>query len=536
MQPVPPQEPSPDEPERRISRRELLAGAIALGAGAMLARSWLTRDDGGPDGGVGVKGIRTVAEENALDGDQNWQLARPALAGQIAGYAGQVSVTRGETLDVYVSTAASGTVYEADVYRMGWYGGAGGRRVRWMRDLQGVNQGRWDPAGGMQDCASCTVDPDTLLLEANWARSFSVAIEDDWISGVYVIKLRETETGTASYVVFVVRDDNSSAPTIVQLPVNTWQAYNAWGDASTYGAFGADRAYIETTRRAHRVSFARPYDASVAAQPAMDASRDYGAGRFFTWAYPFVRWAEANGLPMTYTTSVDVALRGDLLQQHKLFISLAHDEYWTREQRDAVDLARDAGVNIAFLGANEAYWQVRLEPSSSAPGARVLTAYKDATLDPVARTDPRAATSLFGEAPVSRPPSLLSGLAYGSTADPPQQPWRPVNTGHWAFEDTGMEEGDVLAGLVGHEYNHLPVPEARPAGLEVLARSPVTGQIGEDTAITSIYEAASGATVFNAGTLAWTWGLDDWGHEDIGRFSDDRLRRMTRRIIDRLSQ
>lgn len=526
-------------PERRISRRELLAGAVALGAGAMLARSWLTRDDdGGDDGGVTVTGIRTIAEENALDGDPNWQIDRPALAGEVAGYAGQVSVARGETLDVYVSTATDGALYDADVYRMGWYGGAGGRRVRWMRDLQGVNQGRWDAARGMQDCASCVVDPDTLLLEANWTRSFGVTIEDDWISGVYVIKLRETATNTASYVIFILRDDASPAPTIVQLPASTWQAHNAWGDASTYGSFGADREYIETTRRAHRVSFDRPYDSAVvpAAVPAVGGGRNYGAGQFFTWEYPFVRWAEANGLPMTYTTSVDVARAGEVLQRHRLFISLGYDAYWTREQRDAVGLARDAGVNLAFLGAHEAYWQSRLEASSSAAPSRVLTAYKDATLDPVARDDPRAATSLFDDAPVSRPASLLSGLAYGAATDPPHQPWRPVNLEHWAFADTGMQEGDALEGLAGPAYNHLPVPEDRPANLEILARSPVTGLLGEDTAITSIFQAANGATVFNAGTLAWSWGLDDWGHEDIGRFSDDRLRRMTRRIIDRLSQ
>lgn len=528
--------PSDGTPGRRISRRELLAGAIALGAGAMLARSWLTRDDGdasqGSDTpGVGVEGIRTVAQENALAGDPNWLIERPALAGEIAGYAGQVSVQRGETLDVYVSTAASGAVYEADVYRMGWYGGAGARRVRWMRDLKGASQGRWTPAAGIEDCATCAVDPDTLLVEANWQRSFGIEIEDDWISGVYLIKLRETATDTASYVIFVVRDDASPAPTIVQLSTNTWQAYNVWGDASTYGSFRADREYVAKTRRAYRVSYDRPYD------PTIQGSRNYGAGEFLTWEYNFIRWAEANGLPMTYTTNVDVSQHGDLVQRHKLFVSLGHDEYWTREQRDAVDRARDAGVNIAFFSGNEAYWQSRLErATSTSVGARVLTVYKDPALDPVARDDPRASTSLFAEAPVSRPQSMLSGLAYGSNTTPAYQPWRPANLDHWVFADTGIVEGDVYEGIVGYEYDHLPVPEERPVGLEIVGRSPVNGFLGDDTAITSVYEAASGATVFAAGTIAWSWGLDDWGHEDIGRFADDRLRRMTRRIIDRLSQ
>lgn len=516
----------------RITRRELLLGALALGAGGLAVRSWITDGDGAaaPDGGVDVRGLGSIAAENQRPGDANWVIERPALIGEIAGYGGQVSVQRGETLDLYVSTATDGAAYEADVYRMGWYGGAGARRVRWIRDLTGENQGRWDPLRGVQDCPACTIDADTLLLEANWKRSLRIEIEDDWVSGVYLVKLRETATGTAAYVIFIVRDDESRAPIMVQLSTNTWQAYNVWGDASTYGSFGADRVYIEKTRRAYRVSYDRPYD------PTLQGSKNYGAGEFLTWEYNFIRWAEANGLPMTYTTNVDVALRGDLLQRHRLFISLGHDEYWTREQRDAVDLALDAGVNLAFLSGNEAYWQSRLERAGNGAPSRVLTVYKDPALDPVARDDPRASTSLFAEAPVSRPQSRLSGLAYGSNTTPAYQPWRPANADHWIFEGTGIEEGDAFDGIVGYEYDHMAVPEERPVGLEVVGSSPVNGFLGDDTAISSVYEAASGATVFAAGTIAWSWGLDDWGHEDIGRFSDDRLRRLTRRIIDRLSQ
>src|SRR6185295_14970883 len=96
----------------------------------------------------------------------------------------------------------------------------------------------------------------------------------------------------------------------------------------------------------------------------------------------------------------------DELNKLKLFVSLGHDEYWTKQQRDAVEAARDGGVNVAFFGGNEAYWQGRLEPSSTGVKARVLTVYKDATLDPAARTNPKEATVLFADAPVSRPQSM----------------------------------------------------------------------------------------------------------------------------------
>ncbi len=474
--------------------------------------------------------VRTVAEENQLPGSADWRVTKPSLVGEIAGYAGQASVNRGDTLDLYVSTGKQGAKYDVDVYRMGWYGGAGARAVRSIRNIDGEDQGRWDPLRGLQDCRSCKLDPSTLLLEANWKRSLQVKVDRDWVSGYYLVKLHDDATGTESYVPFVVRDDASTAPILVQASTNTWEAYNTWGDASLYGSFGADRKYVAKTRRAYRVSYDRPYDMTI-----RDTKND-GAGDFFSWEYNFVRWAESRGYDMTYTTDVDVSLRGAELTKRRLFVSLGHDEYWTKQQRDAVEAARDAGVNLAFLGGNEVYWQGRLDPSTAGVAARVLTVYKDASLDPMTRTNPKEATILFKDPPVSRPQSMLSGLAYGSNATPDYQPWRPVSTDHWIFEGAGIVSGQSFPGIVGYEYDHMAVPDERPPGLTVVGSSPVNGFLGSDTAVSSIYQAPSGATVFAAGTVAWSWGLDDFGHEDRGAFADDRLRRVTANILDRLSR
>ena len=134
-------------------------------------------------------------------------------------------------------------------------------------------------------------------------------------------------------------------------------------------------------------------------------------------------------------------LRGETLKQHRLFVSLGHDEYWTKQQRDAVEAARDAGMNIAFFSGNECYWQSRLEPSSTRHEARVLTCYKDATLDPKARDNPKETTVLFTDPPVSRPQSMLSGLAYGSNTQPDYIAWRPANIDTWIFDGNGHPGG-----------------------------------------------------------------------------------------------
>jgi hypothetical protein len=467
--------------------------------------------------------------DNALRGDAGWPIDRPALIGEIAGYCGQVSVQRGETLDVHVSTMTDGAKYEADVYRMGWYGGAGGRVVRSIKNIDGENQGRWDPLRGVQECPTCKVDPDTLLLECGWKRSLQIKIADDWVSGYYLVRLHELKTDTAAYAVFVVRDDASDAPMIVQASTNTWQAYNVWGDASLYGSFGADRKYIEKTRRAYRLSYDRPYD------PNINGKMQLGAGEFFRWEYNFVRWAEAQGYEMTYTTNVDVHQRPDTLLRHRMFVSLGHDEYWTRGQRDAVDAARDAGVNLAFFSGNECYWQSRLDESPGGDAARILTCYKDASLDPSARTQPQDATVLFADAPVSRPQSMLSGLAYGSNTIPDYIAWAPVNTDTWIFAGSGIAEGETFPGIVGYEYDQMAPADQRPAGLTMVGRSAVNGFLGQDTSASAFYTAESGATVFAAGTIAWAWGLDDYGHEDYGAFANPKLQRVTANIIERMT-
>jgi hypothetical protein len=516
-------------------RPATVAGLVVIVAliatiAALVLRADSARAPAGGDATVTAapRDAGVIARENAKPGSSDWRIARPSLNGEIQAYAGHVSVQRGETLDLYVSTKTAGATYEADVYRMGWYGGAGARNVRSIKNIDGENQGRWDPLRGLQDCKTCKLDPATLLVEANWRRSLQIKIDSDWVSGYYLVRLHELKTDTATYAIFIVRDDASAAPVLVQASTNTWQAYNTWGDASLYGSFGADRVYVPKTRRAYRVSYDRPYD------PSMRDETNYGAGEFFAWEYNFVRWAEAQGYDMTYTTNVDVSLNGDLLKKHRLFVSLGHDEYWTKQQRDAVEGARDAGVNVAFFAGNEAYWQSRLEASSAGLKARVLTVYKDAALDPLARTNPKETTVLFVDPPVSRPQSLLSGAAYGSNTQPDYVAWRPAALDSWIFTSTGITGDESFPGIVGYEYDHMAVSSERAAGLQVVGSSPVNGFLGSDTSVSTIYTAPSGATVFAAGTVAWPWALDDFGHEDRGAYADDRLRRITKNIIDRL--
>ena len=53
-----------------------------------------------------------------------------------------------------------------------------------------------------------------------------------------------------------------------------------------------------------------------------------------------IRWLEANGYNLTYASGVDTDRRGAApIQQHRVFLSVGHDEYWSAAQRANVEAA-----------------------------------------------------------------------------------------------------------------------------------------------------------------------------------------------------
>ncbi|MHB8506145.1 MAG: N,N-dimethylformamidase beta subunit family domain-containing protein, partial [Acidimicrobiales bacterium] len=286
----------------------------------------------GPDGVTAGWVIR----ENHKHGTGEWQLKHPATNGQIAGYANTVSIDEGGAADLYVSTTSP--TYQVVAYRMGWYGGAEGRQI-WA---SGRVPGRVQP--------TCPVVVPTNTVECHWADPLRVQTTvAGWPQGDYLFKLTAA-SGYQSYIPLTIRDDASHSVYLIQNDVTTWQAYNTYGGYSLYqGPAGPGQSTL--ANRARIVSFDRPY------------AFDNGAADFLGLELKLVALAESRGLDVSYTTDVDVYKRPSLLLDHRVFISLGHDEYWSRTQRDAVVAARDHGVNLFFMGANAIYRPIRFESS-----------------------------------------------------------------------------------------------------------------------------------------------------------------------------
>jgi hypothetical protein len=92
--------------------------------------------------------------ENAKPGAADWELTQAALNREIAGYASRASVNRGEQIQLFVNTADP--AYTIDLFRMGWYGGLGARRIHPTISRPGTTQiiPTADSATGMIECES----------------------------------------------------------------------------------------------------------------------------------------------------------------------------------------------------------------------------------------------------------------------------------------------------------------------------------------------------------------------------------------------
>src|SRR3954452_15293167 len=229
---------------------------------------------------------------------------------------------------------------------------------------------------------ACTLDGpgggNTGLLECNWSGP-TFRIPTTWTSGIYLGVLTNADS-FQNYVTFVVRDDHRQAAFLYQQPVMNYQGYNPYpyfggGDTrngkSLYdnASGGADTVAGPGRTPAVKVSFDRPYAGGGDGELVDEAG--------WSWELYFVRWLEQNGYDVSYWTSLDTHESGARLLSYKTFLSVGHDEYWTKQMFDAAETARNAGVNLAFFGGNDVYWQARLEPSSTGVPDRVMVVYKN---------------------------------------------------------------------------------------------------------------------------------------------------------------
>jgi hypothetical protein len=489
----------------RYTRRAFLRGAAvatAVPVAAIATAKLVGSDDRGHPASPqqarsapASRGHRRPVAENSLPGDRNWWISKLGAPDAIMGYAGQASVLAGEPVHLYVSTTSR--EFKVRAFRVGWYAGDLARRVWESGPVRGYRQR--PPA---RTAATNTVHTD-------WGISLTVPT-DGWPAGAYLLRL-DAHSGAQRYVPLTVRSRHTAGKVVLKNGVATWQAYNTWGGYDLYngpGGYG-DRAFT--------VSLDRPFDAQ-------------GAYLFLVYERKLINLAERMGLPLAYLTSMDIAADAHALDGASALISPGHDEYWSPAERAHVTAARDAGVNLAFLGANAMFRRIRLGPTKLGPD-RLVTCYKTSyRQDPMYGVDNALVTNDWREPPDPDPESSVTGTLYESF--PAVADYVVAAPDAWMFAGTGAAKGTRFAAVVGIEYDRVNPGYPVPRPIQVLSHSPLTCHGVNSYADSAYYTHRGGAGVFNVGTMRWveSFGppLYGWGiTRGCGRFT----RRVTANVL-----
>lgn len=451
--------------------------------------------DGFPDASVTDGGTSTlIRDENARPGDRGWALDDFYAGGaEFQLYARPLSAEAGARIDVQVSNASASTITWA-VYRLGHYGGTGGRKVA---------EGGPLPVGPQP---APSIDPATGLIECRWSSTLSFTIGNHWISGVYVARVALPD-GSARAAPFIVRDDRA-ADVVVVLPTATDEAYNTWDGESLY----IDTRFGFPAGHGYAVSFDRPLDLGQ------------GGGIFLHSAMPTVRYLEANAYDVAYLADHDVQRTPSPLDRARAVLVPAHSEYWSKAMRDRYEAARDRGASLGFLGANIGFWQVRFEPAPDGMPDRRMIGYKEAAdLDPV--QGPENTGAFMGRL-IDRPENELLGIMTVAwhVIDFPLVVRKPD---HWILKGLGAKEGDLLPGLIGIESDGLVDNGRAPAGVVAVADSLAIGgdEAGLNPSHVTVYETASGSAVFSAGSIRFAARLS-------GRQAQVGAQRIVRNLLE----
>jgi hypothetical protein len=315
-----------------------------------------------------------------------------------------------------------------------------------------------------------------------------VEIPPDAVSGYYEAKLEilgGAYAGAVGSVPLIVRESPAApaSAVLVQVPVNTWQAYNRWGGKSLY-QFG-------TSMHAFEVSFDRPFDQQGLYNVVTELE------------LPWVRFLERNGIDVSYQTDVDTDTAPGSLLHHRLVFTIGHDEYWTQGMRGAFNRALALSTNLMF-GSNSGEWRMRYTA-----GRRTIVEWRDPSIDPAhnRRLD-NGFFKTFGE-----PECELMGVEHqwaaqrSVTAPPTSYTVVGPSSDPW-LAAAGLAPGNVIPGVVGYEWDSV-IPGCFAGHVAQLMTALIPGSDGVPHSADMVRATApSGGRVFAMGTMELAWALD----------------------------
>ena len=522
--------------------RSCFTRLLALPLVVVLAGALLTIMPAAP---VQAACANPIVCENQLPGTPQsvWDVSDYSTA--IQGFADPFSVNIGNSINFKIESPASS--YKVDIYRMGYYGGDGARLITSLTPDITVSQNQ--PA--------CNTNTVTGLVDCgNWSVSATWNVPTTAVSGVYFARIYRTDgTSGANQIPFVVTDNSSHSDILFMTSDETWQAYNDWGGYSLYSGTATGSPWCCSgldPGRAVQVSYNRPFATRY------DSISPNGQDFFFYAEFPMIQFLEKNGYDISYASQMDVAQPGaaSMIEQHKMLMNTGHSEYWDASDMGNITSARNAGVNLALFTGNTAWWKTRWANSQYGNERdRTLITYKE-SLDSTQSdpADPPTWTGAWRDPRFSppgdggQPENALTGqlwevncCSYADTVPSAYSKlrlWRNTAVASLQSGQTYTMPSETL----GYEWDSDVDNGFRPAGEIDMSQTcqkvleklyTVTEELVSDIACNSLtlYRAASGALVFDAGTIQWAWGLESDHDGDSQNPPDPAMQQATINLL-----
>ncbi len=492
--------------------------------------NWIFKSDG--QGGTIVADppvSNAITLENQKPGTPQsvWQVDAGNDSTELEGFTTAISTNVGGTVQFKIDNLTGNPNYQVQIYRLGYYGGDGARLVTTLQ-----HQGTSVIAQPAPITNAATGEVDA----GNWSVTDSWNMPTNAVSGVYVANV--VQGNQVFQIPFVVKDPNSTSDIVMQTDDETWQAYNGWGGTNLYGGAGP-----APTGAAFAISYNRPIITRDGGGQVDGGEAAGPQDSLFGAEYNAIYWMEENGYDVSYIAGLDTATNPSLLLNHKIFMDVGHDEYWTDSQVANVQAAANAGVNLAFMSGNEVFWQTQFAPSidGSNTADRTLVTYKDSHFEKLVNPTGQGTGSFL--APTNwggagMPSNALTGTVFqidGVTGTPGNGelgaitiPYGETQLRIWRNTSVALtapgKTATLASDLLGYEWDSSPDNGFMPTGLVNLSSTTVTSSQAFNTAFGNVdtsgtathnlveyRDPTSGALVFGAGTVMWSWGLADQG-------------------------
>src|SRR3954470_7471825 len=206
---------------------------------------------------------------------------------------------------------------------------------------------------------------DASAKGCGWPAALTLDVDPTWRSGYYevVMEIEVGEKVRRDYAFFVVRPA-SGARIVLALATNTWHAYNDFGGRNLYN--GGTHVAMQPPmtagylfkppgkgRRVTGTGEPDPQNAAHVGYLQLNHLSEWaGSAGWPDWELPFIEWAEREGFEIGVVTNADLEQHPEVLDRAALYLSVGHDEYWSKGMRDTVEAFIARGGNAAFFSGN----------------------------------------------------------------------------------------------------------------------------------------------------------------------------------------